>query len=153
MKYYRYLLFAAIIFVIQIGFFSNISLTKEILILPVATFFLALYAPLEVCIIFSTAVGFFYDISTLQRIPFLTVFLLAEILVIVIAKKHIVNFSSVLGRIIGIFFVICAYQLLKAIIFYQAFQLGLLWVTLINLIFAFIMFELIYRYRKNFFNL
>jgi len=153
MKYYKYLVIGLIVLALQIGVLSNLSLTYEISILPAVVFLLAMLAPLEAALIFSVGVGFMFDISTLQRIPFLTLFMLLETVFLFIAKKYVLNLSNFFGRIIALFVVVCAYQLLRSMIFYQGFSLGLVVATLANFGLAVLTFEFIYIYRKKFFNL
>lgn len=153
MKYYKYLIVVLIVLALQIGILSNLSLTYEISILPAVVFLLAMLAPLEVSLVFSVGVGFIFDISTLQRVPFLTLFLLSETIFLFVAKKYVLNLSNFFVRMIALFVVVCVYQLLRSVIFYQGFSLGLVIATLINFALAVLTFEFLYVYRKKFFNL
>lgn len=148
MKYLKYFVLIAVVIFIQLGVLSNISLIYEISILPLVAFCLCLFAPIDICLILSFTMGFIYDISTMQRLPFLSLFLILEVIAISLIKKHFVNVSTVLGRIISVFSIIVLYEGFKALIFYRALSLQLVWVIIINFVLGVILVELIYHYRK-----
>lgn len=150
MKYLKYLVLVVIVLMLQLGLLSNIFMTYEVSIIPVATLALTLFASLEISLIASALMGFVYDVSTLQRVPFLTLFLLLEVVMVIVLKKHVLNLSNLLGRLASVFLVVFMYQGLKAVIFYRAINLELLWVLLVNFILGILIVELWHRYQKFF---
>ena len=98
--------FSLVVFVsiiLEIGVFSRFAFSWNLSLLVPLIFISTLVFGFEEALVLSLASGFILDISTLQRIPFWSIFLVLEVVLITLSQKKIIDFRHALPIALGMF--------------------------------------------------
>ncbi|MCX6809553.1 MAG: hypothetical protein NTZ65_02290 [Candidatus Berkelbacteria bacterium] len=117
MSYLRVIIIFFVIFVLDQIIAGRFFWEFQISLLVPLICYLAVYSPLKEGLVGAFFVGFLFDISSLSNHIFMTIFLIAEVLIIYYLKKKHINFTSPLFLFLGSLFFLIIFIVIGQIMF------------------------------------
>jgi hypothetical protein len=138
---------------IEAGIFSRFSVSLNLSLFLPLIFISALVFDFEEALALSLMSGFMLDITTLQRFPFWSIFLLLEVVLIVLSQKRFVDLTHNISIILLMTVVVIIRLALQSIVFQQhILNWHGLYILLINLAICYLILGLwVFANRKGWF--
>lgn len=104
---------------VEIGVFSRYAINLNLSLLLPLIFIGTLIFDWEMALVFALSAGLILDISSLQRFPFWSIFLVFEIAAIIFGQRKIFDLTSSISIIIGVFLITILRIALHALAFHE----------------------------------